>query len=89
MSGLTMGFAAVAVYPEPAPPAEPRPQPSAPAVAGLSDDELLRRAVQNAPIAMGAQTYRWPAVALLFDVDRAAARALCERFGFDPDEAVR
>lgn len=83
-----MGFAAVAVYPEPAPPVEPRPEPSAPAVAGLTDDELLRRAVQNAATGRVSSIRRFVAVALLFDLDAEPARALCERFGFNPDEQV-
>jgi hypothetical protein len=56
----------------------------------VSDDQLLRRAVRNARSHNSrGYTSRWIAVMSTFGLGSTYARALCQRFGFDPDEKVR
>jgi hypothetical protein len=55
---------------------------------GLSDVELLRRAVTHSlPYGFGV-IEKWRSVAMLFDVDAEVAQGLCRRFGVDPDKLV-
>lgn len=57
---------------------------------GISDEELLRRAVKWArdPTARG-QHCRYVGVKHAFALGMTYARGLCIRFGLDPDEKVR
>lgn len=58
------------------------------AIGGITDEELLRRAVANA---RSSRKYhpRWSAVADAFVLGSTFATRLCRRFGLDPDEQVR
>jgi hypothetical protein len=56
--------------------------------AGLSDVELLRRAVNYTHPYGFAVVEKWRTVGMLFGVDRAVAQSLCRRFGVNPDEKV-
>lgn len=56
-----------------------------------SDEELLRRAVKNARsfhAKNGARHPRWVGVMAQFTLGSTSSRALCLRFGLDPDEEV-
>jgi hypothetical protein len=54
----------------------------------MPDDEVLvRNAVANAG-ARGRPRSRWVAVLEVLAVGSTTAYALCQRFGFDPDETV-
>lgn len=58
----------------------------------ISDEELLRRGVagsRNHWFSPGAGHARWTAVSEQFAVTAIYARALCLRFGVDPDEMVK
>lgn len=57
---------------------------------GLTDEELLRRAVKSAR-SQRTRGYlpRWAAVMDAFGLGSSYAHALCERFGLDPAEQVR
>jgi hypothetical protein len=58
---------------------------------GLTDEDLLRRAVANARSrnTRGFEHYRWVAVKEAFSLGSTYAKALCQRFGIDPDEMLR
>ncbi len=53
-----------------------------------SDSELLRRAIKNAkPVLKAGETVpRWAVITELLLVGSTTAKALCKRFGIDPDE---
>lgn len=58
----------------------------------VSDDELLRRAVNSALCPdknKGVPHPRWVAVKGCFWVGSTYAHLLCQRFGLDPDEMVK
>lgn len=55
----------------------------------MSDEELLKRAVQGAHDKFKrGKHYRWVAVMHTFAVGRTTANDLCQRFGLDPDELI-
>jgi hypothetical protein len=56
-----------------------------------SDADLLERAVRNSrdQKRTGVEHPRWVAVMHTFALGSTYARALCLRFGFDPDELVK
>lgn len=58
------------------------------ATPGISDEELLRRAVITARKGRGHQP-RWLCVMDTFMLGSTYARGLCLRFGLDPEEKVR
>ena len=61
-------------------------------VASIPDEELLRRAVENArdrKAPKGALYPRYVAVMDAFLLGSTYAAQLCRRFGFDPDEKVK
>ena len=59
-------------------------------VASIPDEELLRRAVQQARAHNTRGWHmRWIAVMDNFLLGSTYAAQLCARFGFDPDELVR
>jgi hypothetical protein len=53
---------------------------------GLSDVELLCRAVRYSRPSGFEIVERWRTVASLFSIGETVARNLCKRFGVDPDE---
>jgi hypothetical protein len=55
---------------------------------GLSDAELLRRAVTYSRPRGFKVIERWRELASLFGVGETVGRSLCKRFGVDPDELV-
>ena len=56
----------------------------------LTDDELLRRAVNGARRRDTRGKHpRWTAVMWTFGLGSTYAQLLCRRFGFDPDEMVK
>lgn len=59
------------------------------ATPGISDEELLRRAVTSARGRQAGSHPRWVAVMHVFELGSGYARGLCKRFGLNPDEAVR
>jgi hypothetical protein len=58
---------------------------------GVNDEELLRRAVQCGRLSQGSKngSLRWNVIMGRFALGSTYARALCIRFGFDPNEEVR
>lgn len=53
------------------------------------DNELLRRAVERARSKSTLAVHpRWAAVRDVFMLGSTSAKALCKRFGVDPDQAV-
>lgn len=61
------------------------------ATPGISDEELLRRAVRSARQKKYGHVKhpRWVGVMDSFSLGSTYARNLCRRFGFDPDEMVK
>ena len=60
--------------------------------ASIPDEELLRRAVENARDRKAPRGYphlRWVAVADAFLLGSTCTAQLCQRFGLDPDEKVK
>lgn len=55
---------------------------------GLSDDDLLRRAVQNAGLGGRQNLPRWSYVKEVFALGSNNSGALCQRFGLDPHEQI-
>jgi hypothetical protein len=55
----------------------------------LSDQELLKRAVQGARAHRAGPAPRWVAVMDTFSLGSTYAAALCRRFGLGPDEVVQ
>lgn len=58
---------------------------------GLSDEDLLKRAVANARVMRGRTCYheRWIGVSDVFALGYTYSKQLCRRFGFNPDELVK
>lgn len=58
---------------------------------GVSDDDLLRRAVKGARVMRGPKSLkhpRWVAVSEQFALGSTYSWRLCVRYGLDPDEKV-
>lgn len=58
------------------------------AVTGLSDHELLRRAIVHVTSGESPPRSRWSHVGRTFGVGSTSATALCRRFGVDPDDLI-
>jgi ribosomal protein S13 len=56
-------------------------------VTDISDEELLRRAVQN--IRPRRRVARWVATMELLGLGSTYAHEICARFGLDPDEEIK
>lgn len=53
----------------------------------LTDEELIRRAVQYPPTGRGEHC-RWSLVGAVFSLGSTSSIALCRRFGCDPDDRL-
>lgn len=65
------------------------PEFTEPSVAGIPDEELLRRAVWNVRARTRGYNPRWVAVMEAFVLGSTYSMQLCRRFGIDPDEKVK
>jgi hypothetical protein len=61
--------------------------PAAPPM-GLSDADLVERAVRNARPRGTGKFVRWSAVGEAFGLGSTSSMALCKRFGLNPDDQI-